>query len=49
MESIKIHKIKQVLKQYLEFNDDGTPNKEYDGTLTAEDTIDKIHKIVGEI
>ena len=41
--------IKGVLRRYFECDDSGSPNKEYDETYSAQDAIDEIHKIVGDI
>ena len=43
------NKIKKVLKRYFECDDCGDPNKEHDPDYTAQDAIDDIHEIVGEI
>ena len=42
-------KIRKVLRRYFECNDNGDPNKEHDPDYTAQDAIDDIHDIVGEI
>ena len=43
------NKIKKVLKRYFECDDSGDPNKEHDPDYTAQDAIDDIHEIIGEI
>lgn len=43
------NKIKKVLKRYFECDDYGDPNKEHDPDYTAQDAIDDIHEIIGEI
>lgn len=49
MQSVQIHQIKEVLKKYFECDDKGKPNESYDETFSAQDAIDEIHDIVGEI
>ena len=43
------NKIKAVLRRYFETNDDGEPNEEFDDGYTAQQAVDDIHDIVGEI
>jgi hypothetical protein len=43
------NKIKDVLRRYFETDDDGEPNKEFDDGYTAQQAIDDIHDIVGDI
>ena len=43
------NKIKTVLRRYFEADDNGEPNKEFDANYTAQDAIDDIHDIVGDI
>lgn len=47
-ESLK-RQIKKVLRRYFECDDNGNPNKEFDDTYTAQEAIDEIHRIVGDI
>lgn len=42
-------KIRAVLRRYFEVNDNGDVNPEYDEDFTAQDAIDEIHDIIGEI
>lgn len=42
-------KIRGVLKRYFECDDNGDPNKEHDPDYTAQDAIDDIHDIIGDI
>ena len=42
-------KIVTVLRRYFEWNDTGDPNSEYDANFSAQDAIEEIHDIVGEI
>ena len=41
--------IREVLKKYFEFDDSGNKNEDYDETFAAQDAIDEIHDIVGDI
>ena len=41
--------IAAVLRKYYEYDDDGVPTKEYDKDFSAQDALDEIHEIVGEI
>lgn len=41
--------IKQILRKYFEVDDHGQPNEDYDDTYSAQDAIDDIHDIVGDI
>ena len=43
------NKIKGVLRRYFETDDSGNDNKEFDDSYTAQDAIDDIHDIIGEI
>lgn len=43
------NKIKDVLRRYFETDDDGEPNEEFDDGYTAQQAIDDIHDIVGDI
>lgn len=45
----KIEKIKNILRQYFEVDDNGNPNAVFDDSFTATEAIDEIHTIVGEI
>ena len=47
-ESLK-KRIKDVLRKYFECDDSGNPSKEFDDRFTAQDAIDEIHEIVGDI
>ena len=42
-------RIKNVLRRYFECNDNGDANPEFDEYFSAEEAIDEIHNIVGEI
>ena len=44
-----INKIKDILRRYFEYNDNGDLNPEFDDYLTPTDAIDEIHRIVGDI
>ena len=46
--SIK-EEIKDVLRKYFECDDSGNKNENYDETFSAQDAIDEIHSIVGNI
>ena len=46
--SIK-EQIKDVLRKYFEEDDHGNKNEDYDETFAAQDAIDEIHDIVGDI
>jgi len=41
--------IKEVLRRYFECDDHGHENEEYDPYLSAQDVVDEIHDIVGDI
>lgn len=41
--------IKEVLRKYFEEDDRGHKNEDYDDTFSAQDAIDEIHDIVGDI
>lgn len=41
--------IKAVLRRYFEVDDNGNPNPTFDENFTAQDAIDEIHGIVGDI
>lgn len=43
------NKIKGVLRRYFETDDCGNDNKEFDDSYTAQQAIDDIHDIVGDI
>lgn len=43
------NKIKGVLRRYFETDDNGDDNEEFDDSYTAEQAIDDIHDIIGEI
>ncbi len=43
------NKIKGVLRRYFETDDSGNANKEFDDNYTAQNAIDDIHDIVGDI
>ena len=43
------NRIKTVLKRYFECDDCGNPNKEHDPDYTAQNAIDDIHEIIGNI
>lgn len=38
-----------VLRRYFDYNDNGDPNPEFDDTYTAQEAIDDIHEIIGNI
>ena len=42
-------KIKDVLRKYFQYDDKGHQNKDYNPIYSAQDTIEKIKEIVGEI
>ena len=42
-------RIAEVLRRYFDTNDNGDPNPEFDDCFTAEEAIDEIHDIIGEI
>ena len=44
-----IEQIKNVLRKYFEYDDNGNPNEEYDPNFSANDAIDEIHQIVEKI
>lgn len=48
-ESDKLDEIRAVLRRYFETNDNGDSNPEFDEYFSAEEAIDKIHDIIGEI
>ena len=41
--------IKEVLRKYFEYHDNGNKNEEFDETFSAADALDEIHYIVGDI
>ena len=41
--------IKAVLRRYFETNDNGDPTPSFDENFTAQDAIDEIHNIIGDI
>lgn len=41
--------IANVLRKYFEYNDNGEPNDEYDQYYGAQQALDDIHEIIGEI
>ena len=43
------NKIKAVLRRYFDTDDSGEPTPEFDEYLTAQEAIDEIHEIVGDI
>ena len=43
------NRIIEVLRRYFETDDSGDFNKKHDDSYTAQDAIDDIHEIVGEI
>ena len=42
-------KIRAILRRYFECNDNGDTNPEFDEYFSAEEAIDEIHNIIGEI
>lgn len=42
-------RITEVLRRYFDTDDNGDPNPEFDDCFTAEEAIDEIHDIIGEI
>ena len=48
LQALKLN-IKNVLRRYFECDDNGNPNPTYDSCFTAQDAIDEIHDIVGDI
>lgn len=49
MSNDKIERIKDVLRRYFEVDDNGNENPNYNDCYTAQEAIDAIHDIVGEI
>lgn len=49
MNDNKVERIKDVLRRYFEVDDNGNDNPEYDDFYTAQEAVDAIHDIVGEI
>lgn len=49
MNNDKIERIKDVLRRYFEVDDNGDDNPMYDDRFTAQEAIDNIHEIVGDI
>lgn len=45
----RIEQIKEVLRRYFECDDSGNPNPDFDDCMSAQDAIDEIHSIVGDI
>lgn len=45
----KLEQIKNVLRKYFEYDDQGNPNDAYDPDFAPQDAIDEIHNIVGKI
>lgn len=43
------NKIKAVLRRHFPTDDNGDPNPEFDDCFTAEQAIDDIHDIIGDI
>lgn len=43
------NKIKRILRRYFDVNDNGDPNPEFDEYYTAQNALDDIHGIVGDI
>lgn len=41
--------IKNVLRKYFQYDDEGNPNEEYDPNYAPQDALDEIHDIVGNI
>lgn len=48
-ESKIIEDVKETLRRYYRFDDKGRPNKGYDEAFSAQDAVDEIHDIVGDI
>ena len=44
-----VERIKNILRKYFEYDDDGDPNDDYDPNFSANDAVDEIHQIVGKI
>ena len=44
-----IEKVKDTLRRYFEYDDNGHPNDDYDERFYAQDALDAIHRIVGKI
>ena len=42
-------KLRQLLRRYFECNDNGNPNSEHDPDYTAQDFVDDVHDLVGNI
>lgn len=45
----KLEEIRNVLRRYFESDDNGKDNPDYDPYFSAQDAIDEIHDIVGDI
>ena len=43
------NKISNVLKTYFETDDNGDPNERYDPYYSAQQALDDIHEIIGDI
>lgn len=41
--------IRHLLRRYFEVNDNGDPNPEYDSYYTAENFVDDVHDLIGNI
>lgn len=44
-----VERVRNVLRRYFERDDSGNENKDYDDGMSAQDAVDEIHQIVGEI
>ena len=41
--------IRNILRKYFEYDDNGYPNESYDPSYSPSDAIDDIHNVVGKI
>lgn len=48
-EADKIERVKAVLRRYFDTTDDGEVSPDFDEDFSAQDAIDEIHDIVGDI
>ena len=46
---INVDEIRRLLRRYFECNDNGDPNPEYDSNYTAQNFVDDIHDLIGDI
>ena len=48
LQALKLN-VKNLLRRYFECNDNGEPNPEHDPYYTAQDFVDDIHDLIGNI